>query len=578
MIKEDGLERYRIISTLGTGGMATVLLAEDLRLGRKVALKRLVGGGDPLGHEQGRESNRTLLSRLRREALLGASVSHPNLVSIYDVVSVGDGGLVIVMEYVRGETLRDRMLREGRLPADAALPILQGIAGGLDAIHDRGIVHRDLKPANVLLGDDESVKLADFGIATRPESTRITSQGAVVGTFRYMAPEQLEDAPSNPAMDIYALAVVALEMLSGQKARPESHPIALAHALATQPPPDLRTAWPEAPASVAELLKRGMARDPSLRPRRAGDLVGGLRSALLDETTNHLVGSRPAAAPDAVEERPPAPALRRESPLIAPPLAAHAPSGRTTDQPPRRTPRGSALAAVAGKPREDRPRRYVGPAGVNRRRLAAPVALLAVLAAGVAAVVIATSGGPGPSAASGGSSAATSGTRLNEDAPSSNKTASSVKKHAPSANGTAFSTKKTSSGSGTSTAAASGTTTSSAAPAAASADAVSTPVETVESFYHLAAAHRYAQAWSLADSNFQQQLGGYESFQAGQADDRSITFNKATVTNQTASSATVTVQTTSDRSNGTESCSGNVDLVKNSASWQLDQISINCSS
>src|SRR5579875_3142412 len=272
---EDGLERYRVISTLGTGGMATVLLAEDLRLGRKVALKRLAGDG-AMRHEEGRESNSTLLSRLRREALLGASVSHPNLVSIYDIVSIEDGGLVIAMEYVAGETLRDRMMREGRLPADVALPILEGVAGGLDATHDRGIVHRDLKPANVLLGDDGTVKLADFGIATGVESTRITSQGAVVGTFRYMAPEQLEDAPSSPAMDIYALAVVALEMLSGQRARPESNPIALAHVLATQPPPDIRTLWPQAPAPVAELLMRGMARDPALRPRRAGELVGRL--------------------------------------------------------------------------------------------------------------------------------------------------------------------------------------------------------------------------------------------------------------------------------------------------------------
>ena len=117
--------------------MATVLLAEDLRLARRVALKQLVG--DPgLRLGKGRESDQTLVSRLRREALLGASVSHPNLVSIYDVVSTDQDGLVIVMEYVPGETLRDRMAREGRLPADVALPILRGIASGLDAIHRPG--------------------------------------------------------------------------------------------------------------------------------------------------------------------------------------------------------------------------------------------------------------------------------------------------------------------------------------------------------------------------------------------------------------------------------------------------------
>src|SRR5579875_3892905 len=282
MSGDDGLERYRIISTLGTGGMATVLLAEDQRLGRMVALKQLPTLDGVVRARSSRESDETLLSRLRREALLGASVSHPNLVSIYDIVSTAENGLVIVMEYVPGETLRDRMVREGRMPPAEALPILQGIAAGLDAIHRREIVHRDLKPANVLLGEGGTVKLADFGIATGAESTRITSQGAVVGTFRYMAPEQLEDAQSDPAMDIYALAVVALEMLSGERARPETHPLALAHALATQPPPDLRTAWPEAPRAAAQVLLRGMARDPAERPRSAGELIGRLHSAIED--------------------------------------------------------------------------------------------------------------------------------------------------------------------------------------------------------------------------------------------------------------------------------------------------------
>lgn len=596
MTDDDGLERYRVISRLGTGGMATVLLAEDLRLGRKVALKRLAGDDGPLRHGHERESNRMRLSRLRREALLGASVSHPNLVSIYDIVSTQGGGLVIVMEYVAGETLRDRMTREGRLSADEALPILQGIAGGLDAIHRRGIVHRDLKPANVLLGDDETVKLADFGIATGAESTRITSQGAVVGTFRYMAPEQLEDAPSSPAMDIYALAVVALEMLSGQKARPETHPIALAHALATQPPPDLRTTWPQAPAPVAELLMRAMARDPAERPRRAGELVGRLRAALADETTKHPLGSRPAKRT----------AARRAAGPVAPPPAAPISRGPTTNESPRRAVRDLAPPVPPGKARNDRPRRQAAGVGVSRRRLAAPVALLAVLAAGVAAVLIATSGSPRPSPASGGSSAGTRSTHVkkttssgNNTGSSANRTASSGRKSSSSGNKTASSGRKTSSrtgtstaaasrtgtnaaaasgsGAGTGTAAASGGTTPPAAPTGSSAAAASTPAGAVESFYHLAASHQYSKAWSLADPNFQQQLGGYQSFEAGQADDRSITFNKATVTNQTTSSATVAVQTTSNRTSGTQSCTGNVNLVKSGASWQLDQIGINCS-
>ena len=136
--------------------MGTVDLAEDTLLGRRVALKRVGGEVDVSG-----------LTRLRREALVGASFSHVNLVSVYDVISGDDGHLVVVMEYIEGETLRQVMTRRGRLSAAEALPILSGVAAGLDAINERGIVHRDVKPSNILLGADGAVKLADLGIASR---------------------------------------------------------------------------------------------------------------------------------------------------------------------------------------------------------------------------------------------------------------------------------------------------------------------------------------------------------------------------------------------------------------------------
>ena len=300
--------------------MATVHVADDELLGRQVALKRM-STEDIRG-----------LSRLRREALLGASISHPNLVAIYDVVNSEDGGLVIVMEYVPGETLGERLTREGRLAPPEALRILDGVAAGLDTIHRQGIVHRDVKPPNILLGPPSTVKLADLGIASVQDRTRITSAGTMLGSFRYMAPEQLHDAPITPAIDIYALAAVAFEVLSGQKARREPNPMALAHAISTMPPPDLRESWPGAPAAAADVLRRGLALAPAQRPSSAGELVRRLRAALEPEETAAVPprGASPAnAAPVPVRQPRVRPAPRAKTqghsipartprPLIAP--------------------------------------------------------------------------------------------------------------------------------------------------------------------------------------------------------------------------------------------------------------------
>ena len=266
----DDVARYREIKRLGVGGMATVMLAEDTMLGRRVALKRVhADGGYPRS-----------TSRLRREALVGASLSHPNLVAIYDVEIGEDGDLVIVMEYVAGQTLGDAIAGSGALPPAFALEILEGLAAALDAIHARGIVHRDVKPANVLLGTEGAIKLADLGIAVAEDRTRITNAGEILGTFSYMAPEQLEGEEATPAVDVYALALVAFEMLGGHKARPQTNPVALAHAIATRPPPDLCEVSPRTPRAAADVLKLGMAADPAKRPHSAGELVGRLRAAL----------------------------------------------------------------------------------------------------------------------------------------------------------------------------------------------------------------------------------------------------------------------------------------------------------
>ncbi len=197
--------RYRTVRRLGSGGMATVYLAEDERLHRSVADKRLHADS---AAERGR--------RFQREARLGASFSHPNLVTVYDVVSEDDD-VLLIMEYIDGATLAQELAR-GSLEPGRAAEVVLGIAAGLGHAHRQGVVHRDVKPANVLLGP-RGVKVADLGIASAIEGTQITRSGTVLGTPSYMAPEQLEGREAGPAVDVYALAAVAFEALSGHKAR-----------------------------------------------------------------------------------------------------------------------------------------------------------------------------------------------------------------------------------------------------------------------------------------------------------------------------------------------------------------------
>jgi eukaryotic-like serine/threonine-protein kinase len=257
--------RYRVVGPLGSGGMATVLSCEDERLGRRVAVKRLHA-----------HSPDDVARRFTREAKVGASLNHPNLVSVYDTAT-DDEGVLIVMELVEGETLRDAIQR-GPLPHDEALRILRDVAAALDHAHAQGVVHRDVKPANVLLREDGVAKLVDMGIAVAADSTRITRSGTVLGSAPYMAHEQLEGRKAGSAADVYALAVVAYEALTGRKARDGRSPMEIARQVATEPPPEL----PGAPAAASRALARGMALDPRDRPRSAGALVDELERGFAD--------------------------------------------------------------------------------------------------------------------------------------------------------------------------------------------------------------------------------------------------------------------------------------------------------
>jgi len=282
--------RYRVLRSLGTGGMATVFLAEDERLGRQVAIKRL--------HT---DAPKASLRRFRREARIGAALNHPNFVAVYDTLVIDEGAL-IVMECVQGSSLAD-LAGGRRMKPKRALPILRSVADALDHAHAEGVVHRDVKPANILVGETGTVKLADLGIARAIGATQITSEGSVVGTLPYMSPERLAGpGAGGPESDVYALAAVAYELLAG---RPPSEAASTEEAT-SRPPPDLLADWPGAPPAVAAVLERGLDPEPGGRQGSAGSLVDELETALLGgpEAETLLAPTERDTRPTLVQPRP----------------------------------------------------------------------------------------------------------------------------------------------------------------------------------------------------------------------------------------------------------------------------------
>ncbi|MET0810426.1 MAG: protein kinase [Thermoleophilaceae bacterium] len=333
---------------LGSGGMASVLLCEDEHLGRKVAVKRL--------HS---DSPSESVRRFVREAKLGASLNHPNIVSVFDTLS-DDEGVLIVMEYVEGEALSSA-LKRGPLDERRVAAIARDLGSALDHAHDSGVVHRDVKPGNVLLGAGGTTKLVDLGIATAVDQTRITHGGTVLGTAAYMAPEQLGGGEIGPYTDIYGLAAVLYEALAGRRPRPGRTPLEIAHRIATEEPPDIRDVLPRAPGEAAEALKRGMSREPAGRPGSAGELAREVAHAL--DARSAAADGPPTAATRFVQEE-----------RAAPPPAK---------PPPAKPPPATPPPALPGRPASG-PRR---PARGSRRPAAAVVLALVLVAVAAAAVI-----------------------------------------------------------------------------------------------------------------------------------------------------------------------------------------------
>ena len=285
--------RYRLAERLGSGGMGTVWRAVDELMEHDIAVKEPHLPGDPED-----EAHRRAAHRLYREARAAARVDHPAAVSTYDVV-VEDGCPWIVMELVRGESLADA-LRRGPLPAEEAARIGLAVVGALDAAHRVGIVHRDVKPANVLLGDDGSVKLTDFGIARLIDAARVTSTGLMVGTASYLAPEQVSGEDVGPAVDVYSLGLVLLEALTGTR---EYEGPALEAALARlHRDPTLPSSLPPGWAPVLGALTSRVA---SERPS-AADAAVALRALATGDATTTVLAA-PQLAPRTTAMPAPAP-------------------------------------------------------------------------------------------------------------------------------------------------------------------------------------------------------------------------------------------------------------------------------
>jgi serine/threonine protein kinase len=279
--------RYRAPRRLGRGAMGDIYLATDELLGRQVAIKLLA---DRYAADAG------IRARFKREALAAARLSgEPGAITIFDVGEWEDRPF-IVMEYLSGGSLEDRLRRDGAQPPAPALAWLEQAAAALDAAHRHGIVHRDVKPANLLLNERGELRVADFGIASAAGMDSMTLTGTVLGTAGYLSPEQAQGERATPASDVYALAVVAYELLSGERPFENESPTAEAAAHVNSPVPSIAERCRNLPVEIDRVFQHGLAKDPRRRYGSAGELVGDLRDALSRSAgaTQELAPTRPS--------------------------------------------------------------------------------------------------------------------------------------------------------------------------------------------------------------------------------------------------------------------------------------------
>jgi eukaryotic-like serine/threonine-protein kinase len=266
--------RYRLDARIGSGGMSTVYRAFDQTLERQVAIKLL--------HRQIADDP-DQLERFRREARAVAQLSHPHIVTVIDA-GEEEGRPYIVFEYVQGETLKELIKREGPLDVDEAAAYAIEVARALGYAHSRNIVHRDVKPQNVLIDDEGSAKITDFGIARTLDEEGLTADGRVLGTTDYVSPEQALGHQVTGQSDLYSLGIVLFEMLTGDVPFRGENQVSVAMKHVREPLPDVQELRPAVSATLAAVVDRATAKDLERRYQNDDDLVGDLEEALAIET------------------------------------------------------------------------------------------------------------------------------------------------------------------------------------------------------------------------------------------------------------------------------------------------------
>ena len=268
--------RYEVFKHIGQGGMADVFLAMDTILNREVAIKILRSElcTDPVS-----------VVRFEREAQAATTLSHPNIVEIYDVGEY-KGHRYIVMEYVPGRTLKQVIRSRGSLEPDEAIDIEKQLVSAVSEAHHKGIIHRDIKPQNIIVKSDGSIKILDFGIAIAKGNIQVTQANNVMGSVHYLAPELAKGKPASVQSDIYALGIVLFEMLSGDVPFKADSAVQVALMQMRNEMPSIRTINPSIPQSIENIITRATAKDPSKRYSSCVDMLDDLRTCFRRDRIN----------------------------------------------------------------------------------------------------------------------------------------------------------------------------------------------------------------------------------------------------------------------------------------------------